>query len=136
MPTFRLDHVSLLVHDIAASTQFYQDVFGWPIVRTSGDPVTGQWLAIGGSDTLHLNQGDMGGTRVTKDNHLAVRTDNFDAFLTRLTALGIVYYDWSNRPNTIGHHPAGFRQVYIEDPNGCWTEINDHAHDPETAGES
>ncbi|MET3898374.1 catechol 2,3-dioxygenase-like lactoylglutathione lyase family enzyme [Devosia sp. UYZn731] len=51
MPNFRLDHVSMLVRDITISTQFYVDVFGWPIVRTSGDPVTGQWLGIGGNDT-------------------------------------------------------------------------------------
>ncbi len=124
--TFHLDHVSLRVRDIAISTQFYVDVFGWPIVRTSGDPVTGQWLGIGGTDTLHLNQGDMNGTTVTKDNHLAVRIDGLDAFLTRLTSLGITYYDWVNTPNTIGHHPAGFRQIYIQDPNAYWVEINDH----------
>ena len=127
MPNFRLDHVSMLVHDVAISTQFYVDVFGWPIVRTSGDPVTGQWLGIGGSDTLHLNQGDMATTTVTKENHLAVRIDAFDDFLVRLTSIGITYCDWAKTPNTIGHHPAGFRQVYIQDPNQYWIEINDHA---------
>lgn len=126
--SFRLDHVSLLVRDIGISTQFYVDVFGWPIVRTSGDPVTGQWLGIGGSDTLHLNQGDMGGIQVTKDNHLAVRIDGFDDFLARLRGLGVTYYDWPGKPSAVGQHPAGFRQVYIQDPNGYWVEINDHTH--------
>ncbi|WP_375451505.1 VOC family protein [uncultured Devosia sp.] len=123
----RLDHVSIRVRDIALSTQFYIDVFGWPIVRTSGDPVTGQWLAIGGSDTLHLNQDDMAGTAVTKDNHLAISVAAFDDFLARLSGIGITYYNWPNTPDTIGHHPAGFRQVYIRDPDGYWVEINDHA---------
>jgi lactoylglutathione lyase len=68
----------------------------------------------------------MSGTLVTKDNHLAVRVDNFDAFLARLTEIGVTYYDWVNKPDTIGQHPAGFRQVYIQDPNGYWVEINDH----------
>ena len=126
MPNFRLDHVSLRVRDIIVSTQFYVDIFGWPIVRTTGDPITGQWLDIGGSDTLHLNQGDMSDTHVTQDNHLAVRIDTFDAFLTHLTSMGITYCDWADTPNTIGYHPAGFRQVYIKDPNGYWVEINDH----------
>ncbi|HTN62001.1 MAG TPA: VOC family protein [Devosia sp.] len=123
----RLDHVSIRVRDIAVSTQFYVNVFGWPIVRTSGDPITGQWLGIGGSDTLHLNQDDMAGTAVTKDNHLAIRVEAFDAFLGRLTQIGVTYHDWLGAPNAIGHHPAGFRQVYIQDPNGYWVEINDRS---------
>jgi lactoylglutathione lyase len=126
--SFRLDHVSLLVRDIDVATRFYADVFGWPIVRTSGNPVTGQWLGIGGSDTLHLNQGEMSGTQVTKDNHLAVRIDGFDDFLSRLKEMGVTYHDWPGQPWAIGLHPAGFRQVYIQDPDGYWTEINDHTH--------
>lgn len=126
--TFRLDHVSLRVTDIHASTQFYGEVFGWPIVRTSGDPITGQWLDIGGSDTLHLNQGDMSTTAVTKDNHLALRVDGFDAFLARLTEIGVVYYNWAGATNAVGQHPAGFRQIYIQDPDSYWIEINDHTH--------
>ncbi|MEO5807518.1 VOC family protein [Devosia sp.] len=123
--SFHLNHVSILVHDIHASTKFYVDTFGWPIVRTSGDPITGQWLAIGGSDTLHLNQGDTGGTKVSKDNHLALRTDEFDTVLARLTSIGVTWYDWPGKPNSIGYHPAGFRQVYVQDPDGYWVEIND-----------
>lgn len=126
--SFRLDHVSLRVADIHASTQFYVEVFGWPIVRTSGDPITGQWLDIGGSDTLHLNQADMSTTAVTKDNHLALRVDGFDAFLARLSKIGVVYYNWSGAANAVGQHPAGFRQIYIQDPDSYWVEINDHTH--------
>jgi lactoylglutathione lyase len=127
MQTFRLDHVSLLVSDIEASTRFYVQTFGWPITRISGDPVTGRWFGIGGSDTLHLNQGDMATTTVTKDNHLALRVTDLDAFMVHLTGLGITYYDWPNNPNAIGLHPAGFRQIYIRDPDLYWIEINDHA---------
>lgn len=126
--SFRLDHVSVLVRDIQVATKFYADAFGWPIVRTTGNPVTGQWFGIGGSDTLHLNQGDMGATRVTKDNHLAVRIDGFDDFLARLKGMGVTYYDWPGQAWAIGQHPAGFRQVYIQDPDGYWVEINDHTH--------
>lgn len=126
--SFRLDHAALRVRDIAVATQFYVDVFGWPIVRTSGNPVTGQWLGIGGSDTLHLNQGDMSGTAMTKDNHLAVRVDGFDDFLARLKSIGVTYCDWPGKAWSIGQHPAGFRQVYIQDTDGYWIEINDHTH--------
>ena len=126
MQTFRLDHVSLLVSDIEASTRFYVQTFGWPITRTSGNPVTGRWFGIGGTDTLHLNQGDMATTIVTKDNHLALRVADLDAFIVRLGEIGITYYDWPNNPNAIGFHPAGFRQIYIQDPDGYWVEINDH----------
>ena len=127
MQTFRLDHVSLLVADIEASTRFYVRTFGWPITRTSGNPVTGRWFGIGGSDTLHLNQGDMSGTAVTKDNHLALSVADLDAFMAHLAQLGVTYYDWPNKPNAVGLHPAGFRQIYVQDPDLYWIEINDQA---------
>ena len=124
--SFRLDHVSLLVRDINVSTQYYVDVFGFPIVRTTGSPVTGQWLGIGGTDTLHLNQDDFGKTFLTKDTHFAMRVDDLDAFIERLNELNVTFYDWPGQPGTIGHHPSGFRQIYIQDPNGYWVEINDN----------
>ncbi|WP_075288939.1 VOC family protein [Pararhizobium arenae] len=122
---FALDHFALLVRNVARSTAFYRDVMGFsPIERTGSHGV--QWLEIGGGDAIHLIQNDFGATHVTKDTHVAVSTADFDAFVAHLNALGIAFTDWPGNPGKIGVHRNGFRQIYVQDPDGYWIEINDH----------
>lgn len=123
--TYRLDHVALLVRDLARSTAFYTDIMGFePIERAGSSHV--RWLTIGGLDTIHLMEGDTSTTFVTKNTHIALRTPNLDAFVADLVEKGVTFCDWSGNPGQIGTHRAGFRQVYVQDPDGYWLEVNDH----------
>jgi len=122
---FGLDHFALLVRDVEASLAFYRDVMGFAPIQRSGSAHVA-WLAIGGGDAIHLLQGDFGDTLVTKDIHVAVSTADFDVFVADITARGIVFTDWPGNPGAIGVHRNGFRQIYVQDPDGYWIEINDH----------
>jgi lactoylglutathione lyase len=122
---FALDHFALLVRDVARSTAFYRDVMGFSPIERTGSPGV-QWLEIGDGDAIHLIQNDFGATHVIKDTHVAVSTADFDAFVAHLNALGIAFNDWPGNPGKIGVHRNGFRQIYVQDPDGYWIEINDH----------
>jgi len=122
---FGLDHFALLVRDVEASLAFYRDVMGFAPIQRSGSANVA-WLEIGGGDAIHLIQGDFGETHVTKDTHVAVSTADFDAFVADITARGIVFTDWPGNAGRIGVHRNGFRQIYVQDPDGYWIEINDH----------
>lgn len=122
---FGLDHVALLVRDVERSAAFYRDVMGFaPIERTGSANV--RWLSIGGGDAIHLIEGNLGTAEMSKDTHVAISTADFDAFVAHITATGLAFADWFGNPGRIGIHRSGFRQVYIQDPDGYWIEINDH----------
>lgn len=124
--TFHLDHQSLLVADLERSVAFYRDVLGLHIVRSSGTPVSGIWMGQqDGKDLFHLNVGAP--TLLPKDNHIALRTTGFDALVERFASEGVKFVDWPGKAGTVGRHPLGFRQIYIQDPDGYWVEINDVA---------
>ncbi|MDO9416936.1 VOC family protein [Pararhizobium sp.] len=123
--SYSLDHIALLVRDLARSTAFYRDIMGFEPIERSGGINVG-WLTIGGIDTIHLIEADFGKTHLTKDTHFALRIADLDAFVADITEKGVSFCDWQGNEGKIGLHRKGFRQVYVQDPDGYWVEVNDH----------
>lgn len=122
-----LDHVSLPVSDLESSVRFYEQVVGLVVLRTSGDPATGTWMGTAsGHDLFHLNKGDVPVASLPKKHHVALRVSDFATFVDNLNKHGVAFGDWHGNHLQIGRHPLGwFRQIYIQDPDGHWIEIND-----------
>ena len=54
-----------------------------------------------------------------------LRCFDIDSFIKRLDDLKIDYSDWLDSPNKDYIRKDGIKQVYFQDPNGYWIEIND-----------
>jgi len=39
----------------------------------------------------------------------------------------IAYSDWQGKPNTINARADGIKQIYLQDPDGYWIEVNNDA---------
>ena len=122
----QLDHFSILVRDIDVSVSFYTNVFGFRPLAQEVGLSKNVWLEIGGLDSIHISEGEFGETHLKKDTHFALRVADFDGFVADLCARSIGYCDWTGNQNRIGERSDGFRQVYIQDPDGYWIEVNDH----------
>lgn len=121
---FSLDHVSLQVSDLARSTHFYRDVLGLTLLERAGSERS-RWLSIGETETLHLIAVEAGPVDTCQQTHFALRTADFDAFVADLDARGQDYFDWAGEAGKIWLHRSGMRQVYLQDPDGHWIEVND-----------
>ena len=118
------DHTALHVADLERSVAFYERVFGVPEIPTPGDPAVIRWLSLGGDDQLHLIRYEGPVPTTSKAIHLAVAVSELDAFVEHLDALGLDYSDWPGKPATVSVRGDGIRQVYVQDPDGYWIEVN------------
>lgn len=123
---FALDHVSFRVRSLEASANFYTEVLGFKEIENGTGMAGVRWFAISGKEAIHISEGNPEDTRLTKGNHFAVRTEDLDATIQQFQVRGIRYFDWAGQSGKVLHRLDGVRQIYIEDPDGYWVEINDH----------
>ena len=120
-----LDHVAVHVADLDRSVAFYQRVFQVQEIAAPGDPAVIRWLDLGDGASLHLIAFDGPVPPTNKAVHFAVRLADFDGFVGRLGPLAVAYSDWPGAASAISNRPDGVRQVYVQDPDSYWIEVND-----------
>ena len=126
-PAITFDHTALHVADLDASVAFYERVFGFREIAAPGDPAVIRWLAVGPDEQLHLIAFDGAVPPTTKALHFALRTPDLDGLVAHVERLGIPYSDWPGAASTLSLRPDGIRQIYVQDPDGYWIEVNDVA---------
>jgi lactoylglutathione lyase len=119
-----INHVSLFVNDLEKSASFYEKIV---LLKRIEDPFKDgkhTWLSIGGNRELHISPGAPANVTHPKSLHLAFSVASLEAFIEHLEKNKIDYVNWpgdSKKPNT---RPDGVRQIYFQDPDGYWIEIN------------
>jgi len=118
------NHVALSVKNVDISAEFYNQVLGLKEIvnRTKKDGI--RWLSLGEDKELHLISTVAGEVTINKAVHFALTTSTFDAFITNLQSRYLVYSSWEGEYGKITVRADGVRQVYIQDPDGYWIEIN------------
>ena len=128
---FALHHVSLFVRDVDRSAAFYQAALGLEEIPNRVGRSHIRWLGVDGYRTLHLIGGDPEQERARPmSTHVAFATRHFDAALRRLSEAGITWMNLPREPGQVTVRGDGIRQVYFQDPDGHWLEINDAVDDP------
>ncbi len=128
---FTLHHVSLFVRDVDASAAFYADVLGLEEIPNRVGQAHIRWFTIDGFRTVHLIGGDPEAERPRPfATHLAFATRNFETALTRLERHGVTYVSVAGQAKDITVRADGIRQIYFQDPDGHWIEINDANAEP------
>jgi lactoylglutathione lyase len=124
------DHSTIQVENIDKSVKFYIDILKLKEMDTPWpeNPMI-RFFKTGNNQQLHIAQVDTYGTvKTNKVLHLAFSTNNFDGYLKFLNVQGISYYNFNEEQNKIQKRPDGVRQIYFQDPDGYWIEINDANH--------
>lgn len=125
MHTFTFNHIALSVTDVAAAVAFYQKVFGFTEIENTASVSPTRWLAMGNGKQLHLIPRPDAIIKTNKAVHFALATDDLGSFITHLKTLAIDYSDWRGTPTKDYVRNDGIQQVYFQDPDGYWVEVND-----------
>lgn len=121
---FTYNHLALSVKDVNRSADFYKQVLKLPEItnRTKMEGI--RWFSLSEGQELHLISVVPGEITITKAVHLGLTSFNFDAFIKQLVLLKIPYSDWPGKPNTINIRADGIKQIFFQDPDGYWIEVN------------
>ena len=119
-----LNHLALSVKDVNRSAEFYGEVLKFQEItnKTKVDGI--RWFSLGDGKELHLISTIKESVTVNRAVHLAMTTPNFDSFVKMLEKKNVAYSDWPGTPNKINIRADGIKQIFFQDPDGYWVEVN------------
>ena len=124
MSAFLFNHIALSVKDVNESVRFYKKVFDFKEIENTASNSKTRWLALGEGKQLHLIPRPDEIIIVNKAVHFALTTSDINSFIKHLNSLNIEYSDWRDTPTKDYIRKDGIEQIYFQDPNGYWIEIN------------
>ncbi|MCE7995291.1 MAG: VOC family protein [Roseivirga sp.] len=124
-PQVTFDHMSLVVKDLSTTIDFYVKVLGFHRIDDPTGVATIDWVENQTGQQLHFSQGDMSEIKFSKSVHMSFGVDALAPFIANLEKHNIPYESWTGDKSSITIRADGIRQIYINDPNGYWIEIND-----------
>lgn len=118
------DHDAIEVKDVAASARFYRDILGLKEIPNGGLPDHIRWFQLGDKVQIHLIESENLPEK-QKGVHMALNTDKLEELMQFLKSKNIYFENWPGEDNSTNTRPDGVKQIYLQDPDGYWIEIND-----------
>lgn len=119
-----IDHVTIVVKDLAATRRFYVDALGMSEVPRPNFSFAGQWFQAGPT-LIHTilefagsGPAGLGGGANTRGHHFAFLVDDVAEAARSLEAIGIPFVS----PPKL--RPDGAAQLFIRDPDGHLVELS------------
>ena len=120
-----LNHIALSVYNLEKSTIFYRDVLQIDTIPEPFRDGKHTWFQISPNSQLHLIEGAKEIATHDKANHLCFSVPSITDFIARLKQFDVPYTNWQGEHQQITNRVDGVKQLYIQDPDGYWIEIND-----------
>lgn len=121
-PTF--NHAAVCVHDLKKSTDFYHTVIELQEVPNPFNDGAHTWFSIGPHLQLHVIQRDCNPTP-NKNIHMCFSVATLSQFTAHLDKLSVPYTNLKGDSKEPTLRIDGVKQIYLQDPDGYWIEIND-----------
>jgi catechol 2,3-dioxygenase-like lactoylglutathione lyase family enzyme len=121
---FAFNHVALSVVDVDVAAAFYSEILHLEEIKNRSEFPGIRWFDLGEGHELHLISIVKEEVTINKAVHLALSTTHFDELVSNLEENGIAYSDWPGKPQTISVRADGIRQIFFQDVDGYWIEVN------------
>jgi lactoylglutathione lyase len=126
IPKFRINHIAIYVMDLQRSKDFYMGLLHLDSIPEPFHDNKHAWLNLGGGASLHIIEGADQAKQYFQNNHLCLSTNNFNDFKASVEAKELTYYNAAGEKGKTTHRIDGFNQLWIQDPDGYWVEINNN----------
>ncbi|WP_346236605.1 VOC family protein [Niabella insulamsoli] len=123
-PKAVLNHQALYVTDLEKSGNFYKEVIGLEQIEEPFKIGRHIWLKTGPHTSLHLIKGATEKKEYYKNHHICFSVPSLEAFIEILKQRKIEWEDAAGKKGSITARPDGIRQIWIQDPDDYWLEIN------------
>jgi len=119
-----LNHITIFISDLKKSVPFYQNIIQLELIPNPFNDGRHIFFKIGKHSQLHVVQGVRKTDIHDKNDHMAFTVKSLEAFITHLNKEGVAYEDFPGKKGGINVRNDGVRQIYFQDPDGYWIEIN------------
>ena len=120
-----INHTAIYVVDIQKTGAFYTNVIGLDTVPEPFHDGKHIWYSTGAHTMLHVIAGATAKKDYYKNQHTCFTVPDFNLFIQKLKQLNWSYEDVAGNKNAITTRVDGVHQIWLQDPDGYWLEIND-----------
>ena len=121
----KFNHQALLVNDLNQSGDFYNNILGFEEIEVgAGQNPPKRWFKSDDGMEIHLISTKDKLKSIPKGVHMAFSVKNFDLFINNLKGNNISYGNWRGDENQIQLRNDGYKQIFFQDPQGYWIEVN------------
>lgn len=123
-PVMRFNHLAIFVTDLHQSRHFYTQVIGLDSIAEPFHDGKHLWLALGFGSSLHVIADAPKKIEHFFNNHLCLSTSNMEGLKKTLAKNKIDWHNVQGQKGMTTTRPDGISQIWIQDPDGYWIEIN------------
>lgn len=120
----QLNHIAVDVTHLQKSGWFYQTIIGLDSMHNPFNDNRHIWYKIGEHAQLHLIEVKDENAVHYKGTHICFTVPSIETVIDKLTKYSIHYENWAGVESTFTVRPDGVKQIYFQDPDGYWIEIN------------
>jgi lactoylglutathione lyase len=124
-PKAKLNHTAIYVVDLKKAGDFYTNIIGLDTVPEPFHDGKHIWLQTAPHIQMHIIQGATGPKTYYKNQHSCFSVASVEAFTKMLITKKIAFEDRDGKQSTFTTRVDGVKQIWLQDPDGYWVEIND-----------
>jgi len=119
------NHITVYVVDMNKTADFYEKALMLQRIPEPFHDNRHIWMKIGEHSQIHIVQGAKEIMPHDINVHLAFSVPSVENVAKHLDSLNIKYGNWAQASKVPQVRNDGIKQIYFQDPDGYWIEVND-----------
>ncbi len=119
-----INHTAIYVVQLQPALNFYAKIIGLDTIANPFNDGKHAWLKTGEHTAMHIIEGAPERKEYYKNQHTCFSVPDMQTFLAKLQLASIPYEDVAGNLNKVTTRIDGVLQIWLQDPDGYWVEIN------------